>query len=181
MLKWIIKNRLAAFEKKYDYDMSHAREMLAADTGAFMAFMKLGGITNYRKAVDKETYWAAKLVGNLSEDCGPCTQLNVAMALEAGVDPKQISAVVSNDREAMSDNVRLGVDFARASLARDPEADTYREEVSKRWGQKAVISLAFALAAARVYPTLKYALGHGKTCQRVTVAGTPVAVVRDAA
>jgi len=39
-----------------------------------------------------------------------------------------------------------------------------------------LISLAFGLAAARVFPTLKYALGHGVACQRVVVAGTPVAI-----
>jgi len=28
--------------------------------------------------------------------------------------------------------------------------------------------------AARIYPTVKYALGHGKACMRVVVGGTPV-------
>lgn len=181
MLKWIIRNRLAAFEKKYEYDMSYAREILAADTSAFFAFAKLGPIGNYRKAAPKDVYWAAKLVGTVSEDCGPCTQLLVSMALEAGVDAKQLSAVLARDDAAMTDDVRLGVAFARTSLAHDPEADTHRDEIKRRWGDRAVVALAFAIVAARVYPTLKYALGHGKTCQRVTVAGTPVAVARDAA
>lgn len=37
--------------------------------------------------------------------------------------------------------------------------------------------------AARMYPTLKYALGHGKACSKVTVAGvaTPVAHLPQAA
>jgi hypothetical protein len=37
------------------------------------------------------------------------------------------------------------------------------------------VSLAFAITAARVYPTSKYALGHGKACQRVVVAGETIA------
>jgi hypothetical protein len=44
----------------------------------------------------------------------------------------------------------------------------------KRWGRRAVVSLAFAITAARVYPTVKYALGHGKACTRVVVGGAPV-------
>jgi hypothetical protein len=36
------------------------------------------------------------------------------------------------------------------------------------------VSLAFAITAARIYPTVKYALGHGKACMRVVVGGTPV-------
>ena len=44
----------------------------------------------------------------------------------------------------------------------------------KRWGRRALVSLAFAITAARIYPTVKYALGHGKACMRVVVGGTPV-------
>ena len=33
--------------------------------------------------------------------------------------------------------------------------------------------VALAITTARMYPTLKYALGYGKTCTRVTVAGEP--------
>jgi hypothetical protein len=36
------------------------------------------------------------------------------------------------------------------------------------------VSLALAITAARIYPTVKYALGHGKACMRVVVGGTPV-------
>jgi hypothetical protein len=38
------------------------------------------------------------------------------------------------------------------------------------------VSVAFAITAARIYPTVKYALGHGKACMRVVVGGTPVAL-----
>jgi len=34
--------------------------------------------------------------------------------------------------------------------------------------------LAFAITAARIYPTVKYALGHGQACMRVVVDGKPV-------
>jgi hypothetical protein len=44
-----------------------------------------------------------------------------------------------------------------------------------------LISLSFALAASRVYPTVKYALGHGKACTRLTIAGKPLPVLKEAA
>jgi hypothetical protein len=46
---------------------------------------------------------------------------------------------------------------------------------------RGLISLAFALACSRVYPTVKYALGHGKACTRLTVAGKPLPVLKEAA
>jgi hypothetical protein len=70
--------------------------------------------------------------------------------------------------------VRLAWKFTRATLAHDAAADEYREAIVKRWGRRALVSLAFAITAGRIYPTVKYALGHGKACVRVVVGGTPV-------
>ncbi len=176
MLKWLIRNRLAAFEKKLDYDMSYAREILAIDTKAFFAFSKVMKLSEYRRDVPLAAYYAAKVVGTLHEDCGPCTQLVVTMALADGVEPGVLSAVVAHNEAAYSEDVALAVQLARAVLAHDPAADELRETIRKRWGPRAVVSLAFAITSARIFPTLKYALGHGKTCQRVVVAGTPIAV-----
>ncbi len=110
----------------------------------------------------------------MPEDCGPCAQLMVTMALKEGVDRRTLAAVLRGDLDAVSEEVRLGVAFARASLAHDPAADALRDEVVRRWGQRGLVSLAFGLVGARIYPTLKYALGHGKACQRIVVAGEPI-------
>jgi hypothetical protein len=71
--------------------------------------------------------------------------------------------------------------FVQASLAHDTAADELRTEIVKRWGRQGVISLAFALASARVFPTIKYALGHEQACSRLTVAGSPLPVLKRAA
>jgi hypothetical protein len=176
MLNWIIRNRLSAFQRKYGYDMSAARDILAADRSAFFAFSKVMSIGSYRKDVPAGMYWAVKIVGTVSEDCGSCTQLTVAMALEDGVAAKVISAVLADDEAGMGAEARLGVRFARATLTHAPEADELREEIAKQHGPRASVSLAFALCSARFFPTLKYALGYGKACQRVVVEGKPVVV-----
>ncbi len=181
MLKWLIRRRLAAFERTFGYDTSYMREVLEIDTGAFLAFARVAKISRYRRDVPREPHYAAKLVGTIAEDCGPCTQLNVTMALQDGADPKMLAAVLANDELAMTPEVRLAVRFARATLAHDPAADALRAQVVERWGLPGLLSLALGLTAARMYPTLKYAMGHGQTCQRIVVAGAPVAVVRSAA
>jgi len=177
MLTWLIKNRIAAFEKTFGYDLGYAREILAADPRALLRLQKLAGIAQYRRDVPTDVYYAVKLVGSRAEDCGPCTQLVVTMALKAGVDAFTLAALVRDDEDVLSEPVRLGREFAHAVLAHAPEADALREEIARRWGPRAVVSLAFGLAAARVYPTVKYALGHGKACQRVVIAGTSIPVL----
>lgn len=181
MLRWLLRNRLAAFERTYGYDTTYMREVIDADPRAFLAIARVGAMSGYRRDVAKDVWFAAKLVGAMTEDCGPCTQLVVAMALRDGVDPRTIAAVVRGDLAALSDDVLLGVTFARAALAHSPDADERRDEIVRRWGRRALISLAYAMTSARIYPTVKYALGHGAACQRVDVAGEPVAVVRASA
>jgi len=174
MLKWLIRNRLAAFQRKFGYDLDYARAILDADAAAFLRFARLDGITRYRRDVPVDVYYAVKLVTTLGEDCGPCTQLVVAMALHDGVAPRAIATILEGTDAMMSDDVRLGVHFARALAARDLAADELRERIVARWGARALVSLAFAITAARVYPTVKYALGFGKACQRIVVAGETV-------
>ena len=96
------------------------------------------------------------------------------MAERAGVDPDVLRAVLADNPDAMPPDVALAWRFTRAALAHDPEADDYREVIIERWGRRAVVSLAFAITAARMYPTVKYALGHGKACMRVVVGDTPL-------
>jgi hypothetical protein len=81
----------------------------------------------------------------------------------------------------MSPDAALGFAFAKAVLHRDlAESDRLRGEVESRWGKRAVVSLALVIAATRVFPAVKYGLGHGRACSRVRVAGTDVSVVKEA-
>ena len=46
--------------------------------------------------------------------------------------------------------------------------------IAKTWGRRAVVSLAFAITASRLFPTLKYALGHGHACRKLDVEGETI-------
>jgi hypothetical protein len=81
----------------------------------------------------------------------------------------------------MPPDAALGYRFARAVLARDiPRSDHLRQEVISRWRLKGLVSLAFAVASSRVFPTLKYSLGYRNACERVTIAGVDAALHPDA-
>jgi hypothetical protein len=180
MLNWLLRRQIAAFERRYDYDMSYARDLLAADPRAVLAVARILPLSRYRRDVPADVYFAAKVAGTLAEDCGPCTQLVVAMALEAGVPAATLAALVSGQDALLDEPVRLAAQFARAVLAREPAADALREQLSRRFGGRGIVSLGFAITSARIYPTLKYALGHGVACQRIVVDGKPVRVLRQA-
>ena len=174
MLKSLLNAVVGRFAKRYDYDVSYMRELIDTDPAAFLAFSKVQGLGCYARA-PKAAIIAAKLVATLGEDCGPCTQIVVSMGEEQGVAPGVLKAILTGDEAAMGPDAGLAWKFARASLARDMEAaDPLRDEVVARWGRKGLATLALAIASARVFPTVKYALGHGKTCSKVQVKGEAV-------
>ena len=175
MLKWLFHRKLRAFERAHDYDASFMHEVLDTDMSAFMKFGFATGLGSYRKDVPLEAHFAAGLTSSMQADCGPCTQLGVQFALEAGVPSATVAAIIAGDDAAMPPDAALAVRYARAVMAHHPDADVWREEITRRWGPRAVLSLAFAIMAGQLYPTLKYALGHGKTCSKVQVRGEAVA------
>jgi len=177
MLKFFFSRYLDRFERTWGYDASYMRQVLAVSPASFLKFA-LGSRAMDYKAAPPLAMIAVQVAGVLSEDCGPCTQLGIDMATAGGAPKEILRAILAGDEAAMGEEAALGWRFARASLARDMETcDPLRDEIVRRWGEKALVSLGLGLTASRMYPTLKYALGYGKACSKVTVAGvaTPVA------
>jgi hypothetical protein len=176
MLQAMLTRWIDGFEKTWGYDASYMRDVIRVSPASLVKFA-LGARAADSKAAPQEALFAATLVGVLAEDCGPCTQLGVDMALAYGLDPKVVRAVLAGDEAAMGETAALAFRFARASLGRDmAEADPLRDEIVRRWGEKALVAISLSLVASRMYPTLKYALGHGKSCSKVVVAGVAAPV-----
>ena len=174
MLKWLMRRVIAAFERQWDYDASYVHDMIEIDPRAAWMFQRATSLGKYKKDVPPDALAAAAITAVRHEDCGPCTQLGVSMAERAGVDSKVLRAVLLEAPAMMPPDVALVWWFTRATLDHDPSADRFRDEIIKRWGARAVVSLAFAIVTARMYPTVKYAMGHGKACTRVVVGGAPI-------
>lgn len=174
MIRWILHRAIDKFERTWDYDASYMRDLIDASPRAAWLFSRVTALGQFRRDVAIDAWRAAGITAVRQEDCGPCTQLGVTMAERAGVSPAVLRAILADDPAAMPPDVALVWRFTRATLAHDVAADEHREQIVKRWGRRALVSLAFAITAARIYPTVKYALGHGKACVRVVVGGQPV-------
>jgi hypothetical protein len=172
MLKALLDRfAIRPFERTFSYDASYMRTLLAASPASFLKFSVLSGLVP-RRAAPAEALAAAGVVATLREDCGPCTQIGVDIAVKSGADRQVLRAILAGDEAAMGETAALAYRFAQASLDRDmARADPLRDEIVRRWGEKGLTAIALTLTTGRMYPTLKYALGYGKTCSRVTVAG----------
>ena len=181
MRSWLARRMLRATGKRYGYDTGYLQMMLKESPSAFFKFAGLMKAAGHREVVPINASFAAKLVGALAEDCGPCTQLCVDMALEAGMPKDQIEAVLRRDSRAMNSDTVLGFRFADAVAGRRGDDDEYREAVRTQWGEKGIIDLTMALQMGRMFPMVKAGLGYAKECRRVSVGGNNVDVVKQAA
>jgi hypothetical protein len=164
------------FEQTWNYDASYMRALASAAPESFAKFGLVTQIVD-STAAPAEALAAAGIVGTLSEDCGPCVQISADMAAAGGVKPEVIRAILAGDETAMGETAALVWRFARASLARDmAQADPLREAIVSRWGEPGLAAIALQLTTGRMYPTLKYALGYGKSCSKVVVDGVAAPV-----
>jgi hypothetical protein len=175
MLKWFMKRKLKAFGDAFDYDTGYAQELVDIDLGAGFALARLSAVAAYRADAPVAGWHAATIVAAMSEDCGPCVQLGVRMAEKSGMSESDLRAVIAGDVARMSADASLGYRFAKAAIARSTELGDLREEVVVRWGRKALGAIAIGIVTTLTFPALKYALGHGRSCQLVEIGGDMIA------
>lgn len=175
------RDQLRAFGAAYDYDVSYMEALADASPEAFRKFGALFEAANHREVAPIDSVFAAKIIGGVAEDCGPCTQLVVKMAAQSGMASDQIEAVLTRNVAAMNAETALGFRFADAIVSRTADEDDAREAVRAKWGDKGVIDLTFGAQLGRLYPMVKAGLGFAKECRRVTVGDKPVDVEHRAA
>lgn len=174
MLRYLFGKMLASFQRRYNYDIRYQQEILATDKSAFLKWMAFQTMAAHAGKLPVEALFAARLRAIIAEDCGPCTQLVVDLALEAKLAPELITAIIAQDLHQLPEDIRLVINFCDLVLTRQPQANDLRAAIRDRWGQSGLIAIGFAISSYRVYPTLKYTLGYGETCHRVMVNANAV-------
>ncbi len=169
MIRYMFNKMLLAVRNRYDYDVRYQQDILEADLGAFLKLMAFQVMSSHSGDLPAGPLFAARIRAIIWEDCGPCTQLIVNMALEAKVSPDIVRAIIDKDLGSLPEDIALVVQFAEHVLAHNPEADDLRKKILVLWGAKGLIAIAYGISSSRVYPALKYTLGYGKACSRIVV------------
>lgn len=178
MIRYLFNKILLSMKKRYDYDVCYMQDILQADLRAFLKFMGFQILSSHSGHVPLGPLFAARIRAIIWDDCGPCTQLVVNMALEANLNPDIVRAIIDRDLAKLPEHIAMVVQFTERVLAHNPEADDLREEILALWGQKGLITLSFAISSSRVYPALKYTLGYGKACSKIIVNESSLAPTR---
>ena len=169
MIRFFARHGLRQFSRRYNYDTAYLEHLLDTNLWAFLKFSAVKLVSGHHSGIPPSPWFAASIRAAMFEDCGPCAQLVCDMALEAGVERDVVQNVISADLQQLPGDIALVVSFTEMVLARDMRADELREQIKQRWGEDGLISLAFTISSTRVYPSLKYVLGHGHACSRLQI------------
>jgi hypothetical protein len=173
-----LHRKVAEFEAAYGYDASYQHEMIDAAPASAAIFATIPLLVD-RTAAPAEALTAAASASVFVEDCQPCAQVGLDMARQGGVPAGTLRAIVAGDEEAMGPDAALAWRFARAVIAHDElTASPLRREILHRWGSAGLVALALSITTSRVYPTMKYALGHGRPIRELKVDGKPAPLAR---
>lgn len=170
LLAPLIRRQTEQFAQRYNYDTHYLRKLFDLSPRAFFRFRHILANSTFAEHVPASALYTVKFLSIAREDCGPCAQLTLDMAREAGVPVAELGALVARQREQLGEDAKLAWDYAQAVLDHSPEAAFWCEKVTAAWGPQALASLALALVTARSFPAMKQALGLAPaSCQRLQV------------
>jgi alkylhydroperoxidase/carboxymuconolactone decarboxylase family protein YurZ len=158
------RRELRQFAEMYAYDNRYMEALLDMSAPALATFAAAMGMSRHRQALPIEAHYVAKLATLRADDCGACTQLNLRMAVEAGV-PRELLQTALRTPHALPEELRLVYEHAQ-QVVRGENADAARvAQLRAHYGDAAFAELAVNIVGVRVYPAMKRALGAEHACQ----------------
>ncbi len=177
MSRWLL-TRMIEWSKKQlgDVEMDYAYHLRDVAPSRLWRFSFIQVVEGGRKFTPPGVYHAAGMAASMNEDCGPCTQIHVNLALKDKVPADVLRALAGRRLDKVPEDVALGFKYGEA-VAQGVMADELRDQIRAKWGEQGVIELAFTIATARFYPAVKRGMGYAHTCERVVVGDsiTPTA------
>jgi hypothetical protein len=157
---------LQTFGQHYDYDVSYLEALMEASPEAFFAFEGAMGASRFQKAAPTELMALVKITALRTEDCGPCTELAIKMGREAGVPDAIMHGALHGGKGLSPEHMEI-YQFARAVTTNEDMDPDLLPRLEARWGREVMAELGVAMVGARIYPTMKRALGYAKSCSLI--------------
>ncbi|MEM9190212.1 MAG: hypothetical protein AAGF12_13590 [Myxococcota bacterium] len=162
------RTEIDAFEAHYHYDSTYIRDLLDASPDTFGAFAAGMKMSSYRDKLPLDAHFVARVAAMMGQDCGACAQLNIHMALEAGVSRAVLAALV-DDPATLPDGLREVALHAHTVVANRDIDEGCAEAIRKRYGKNAFAELAVVIAGSQLFPTAKRALLRNRQCAMLRV------------
>lgn len=162
------RKQIDEFETHYRYDGTYMRDLLDHSPVGFAKFNDFLPLSNHHEKLSTDEYWVAKLAAMQIQDCGDCLQLNVRMALEAGVAKPIIEAAIKGG-STLPDTLRDIYHYAKYVASNSVADIEVMDRIASRYDKGAILELGLCVATGAVFPTIKRALGYTRSCRLVEI------------
>lgn len=169
MIRKLILKRLDKEERSLGESVEYMRHLVRTSLPAFFKFALFTPLAQHRRKLPPAPYRVARIVATRDEDCGTCVQIEVNLARKEGVPADVIRAVLNSRPEDLTPALADVYRFARSVVEASGGEEELRERVRERYGEEGLVELALGIAAARVFPVVKRALGYATSCALVEV------------
>ena len=169
MLSKLILRRLDAEELALGASLDYVRYIVRSSRSAFFKFALFMPLAKYRRKLPAAPYHVARIVATRDEDCGTCVQIEVNLARQDGVSAETLRAVLADSPEQLTTELAEVYHFARAVVAASGDEEELRPRIRARYGDEGLVELALGIAAARMFPITKRALGYATSCALVEI------------
>ncbi|MBX3494355.1 MAG: hypothetical protein KF899_15420, partial [Parvibaculum sp.] len=142
MFGFLARRLIDAQERFTGSSADYARDLHAGSPAAFWRFTIAMMASRYVKTLPPEVYCVAGFGALRAEDCGPCVQIGVNLALAQGISPAVVRAAATGDTASLSEENRLAFEFAHAVATRDFRAEELRPMIERNWGKAGLAELA---------------------------------------
>jgi hypothetical protein len=154
---------LRDFGAKYAYDTGYMVQLLDLSPAAYDVFASAMAMSEHRVHLSVEEHFVACISALLADDCGACSQLNLRMASEAGVD-RAVLRQLLEEPDRLPTTLQLIHDYA-TQVVRGGNADPARVALLRQiLGDEAFAELAINVIGVRIYPALRRAMGAEVAC-----------------
>lgn len=167
MIRNLILRRLDKEECSLGESVDYVRHILRTSLPAFFKFALFTPLSQHRRKLPPTPYRVARIVATQDEDCGTCVQIEVNLARRDGVPAEVIHAVLKGSLEDLTPELADVYRFAKAVVEASGEEEELRQRIRERYGEEGLVELALGIAAARVFPVTKRALGYATSCALV--------------
>lgn len=156
---------IAPVEHYLNRPLPHLRELAEVNRAGLEQVLAIRGPLSHHGVLTPAQSAVAKLVATQFQDCGSCLQIEVNLALTAGVDEELVRAVVAGKPEQIADPVLRDIyHYVNATLLQQNHDDLL-QKLSKSLGAQGLTDLAIATAIVQFFPILKRVMGHAVSCQ----------------
>ncbi len=156
------------FGATYGYDTGYMEQLLDQSPSAYATFAAAMGMAEHRVHLPVDAHFVACISALMADDCGACTQLNLRMALEAGVDRALLRQLLE-DPSGLPPVLRLVHEHA-TQVVHGGNADAARvAQLKAAFGDVGFAELAVNILGCRIYPGLRRAMGAEHECPPPTL------------